>query len=140
MALVGLDVSGSADELLGALAILLAAVGYAAGPMIIKRHLADLDPRAMMAAALPIAALRADPPAALGAARAAPPAEAIAAILVLGLFCTAAAFVLFGALIAEVGAGPRDGHHLRRAGGGGRARRDACWASARAPARSPGCC
>ena len=36
VALVGLDVSGSAAELLGALAILLAAVGYAAGPMIIK--------------------------------------------------------------------------------------------------------
>ena len=46
----GIDVAGSADELLGAAAILLAAFGYAVGPMVLKRHLADLDPRAPMGA------------------------------------------------------------------------------------------
>jgi drug/metabolite transporter (DMT)-like permease len=39
VALVGLDVSGNGDALFGALAILLAAVGYAAGPMIINQQL-----------------------------------------------------------------------------------------------------
>jgi drug/metabolite transporter (DMT)-like permease len=34
-----------------------------------------------------------------------PSAEAIAALLVLGLFCTAAAFVFYGALVAEAGPG-----------------------------------
>ena len=53
VALVGIDVSGDAQELLGAGAILLAAVGYAVGPMmILNRHMSDVDPRAMMAAAL----------------------------------------------------------------------------------------
>jgi hypothetical protein len=41
---VGLDVSGSTPALVGALAILLAAAGYAAGPMRLNRHLTDLDP------------------------------------------------------------------------------------------------
>ena len=52
VALVGIDVAGRGDELLGAGAILLAAVGYAAGPMVFKRTLADLDPRAAMGASL----------------------------------------------------------------------------------------
>ena len=34
-----------------------------------------------------------------------PPAETIGALLVLGLLCTATAFVLFGALVTEVGPG-----------------------------------
>jgi drug/metabolite transporter (DMT)-like permease len=53
----------------------------------------------MIAAAmlLPLATL--DPPSAT------PSGSALAALVVLGLFCTAAAFVFFGALIAEVGPG-----------------------------------
>ena len=39
VALVGLDVAGDTDELIGAGAILLAATGYAAGPMVLKRQL-----------------------------------------------------------------------------------------------------
>ena len=42
--LLGLDVAGRPGELLGALAILLAAVGYAAGPMIIKHRFAHARP------------------------------------------------------------------------------------------------
>src|SRR4051794_33733796 len=38
VALVGIDVAGRGDELVGAGAILLAAVGYAAGPMVFKLH------------------------------------------------------------------------------------------------------
>jgi polar amino acid transport system substrate-binding protein len=105
VALVGLDVSGSAAELLGALAILLAAVGYAAGPMIMNRHLTDLDPRALMAVSLSMASLVLMPAALLVPPKVTPSGEAIGAILVLGLLCTAAAFVLFGVLIAEVGPG-----------------------------------
>jgi drug/metabolite transporter (DMT)-like permease len=57
VALVGVDVAGNSDELLGAGAILLAAVGYAAGPMLLKQRLADLDPRALMGGALAAAAV-----------------------------------------------------------------------------------
>ncbi|HEX7299920.1 MAG TPA: DMT family transporter [Solirubrobacteraceae bacterium] len=105
VALVGIDVAGRRDELLGAGAILLAAVGYAAGPMVFKRHLADLDPRAAMGASLVIAAVLLSPLAAIDPPSAAPSASALVALVVLGLFCTAAAFVFFGALIAEVGPG-----------------------------------
>ena len=105
VALVGIDVAGRSDELLGAGAILLAAVGYAAGPMVYKRHLAGLDARAAMGASLVIAAIVLAPLAALDPPSAAPSATALVALAVLGLFCTAAAFVFFGMLIAEVGPG-----------------------------------
>ena len=105
VALVGIDVAGRSDELVGAGAILLAAVGYAAGPMVYKRHLADLDPRAAMGASLVIAAIVLAPLAALDPPATAPSAEALVALVVLGIFCTAAAFVFFGALVAEVGPG-----------------------------------
>lgn len=105
IALVGLDVSGSSGELLGALAILLAAVGYAAGPMLLSRKLTDLDPRALMAVALSIAAAILTIPALAAPPAHVPGASALLSIVVLGLFCTAMAFVLFGALIGEVGPG-----------------------------------
>ncbi|MQA74864.1 MAG: EamA family transporter [Solirubrobacterales bacterium] len=103
VALVGLDVAGNADELLGAGAILLAALGYAIGPMLLKRRLGDLDPRALMAGALAIAAVALTPAALIAPPAQVPPLEAIAALIVLGVLCTATAFVLFGALITEVG-------------------------------------
>ena len=105
VALVGIDVAGRGDELLGAGAILIAAVGYAAGPMVFKRHLTDLDPRAAMGASLVIAAIVLAPLAALDPPSAMPSATALVALAILGVFCTAAAFVFFGALIAEVGPG-----------------------------------
>jgi drug/metabolite transporter (DMT)-like permease len=105
VALVGIDVAGSTDELIGAGAILVAAVGYAAGPMVFKRHLADLDPRATMGASLVIAAAVLAPLAAVAPPTSAPSTSALISLVVLGLFCTAAAFVFFGALIAEVGPG-----------------------------------
>jgi drug/metabolite transporter (DMT)-like permease len=103
IALVGLDLAGNADELLGAAAILLAAVGYAIGPMLLKKRLADVDPRATMAGALSIAALALTPAAIAAPPEGHVPAEAVASLVVLGIFCTAIAFVLYAALITEVG-------------------------------------
>jgi drug/metabolite transporter (DMT)-like permease len=105
VALVGIDIAGQPDELLGAGAILLAAVGYAAGPMILKRKLADLDPRATMGVALALAALMLTPAAAIAPPASMPSGSAIASLVVLGLFCTAAAFVFFGILVTDVGPG-----------------------------------
>ncbi|MCW2984771.1 MAG: family transporter [Conexibacter sp.] len=105
IALVGLDVSGSGAALVGALCILLAAVGYAAGPMIINQRLRELDPRALMAVALSTAAILLTPAALLRPPTHTPSTDALLSIVVLGLFCTAAAFVLFGALIGEIGPG-----------------------------------
>lgn len=105
VALVGIDVAGDPDELLGAGAILLAAVGYSAAPMIMQRKLAGIDPRAIMAGSLTVAALVLTPFALL-----APPAgdvtgDAWISIVVLGVLCTALAFVLFGTLVMDVGVG-----------------------------------
>jgi drug/metabolite transporter (DMT)-like permease len=105
VALMGVDVAGSADELLGALAILFAAFCYAVGPMIIKRHFADVDARASMGAALAVAAVVLTPALAIDPPDAVPSGEAIFSLAVLGLFCTAAAFVFYGALVAEAGPG-----------------------------------
>ena len=105
VALVGIDVAGDSDELVGALAILAAALCYAIGPMVLKRHLSDLDPRASMGAALVIAALVLTPAVAIDPPNEVPPAEAVVALVVLGLFCTAAAFAIYASLVSEVGAG-----------------------------------
>jgi drug/metabolite transporter (DMT)-like permease len=105
IALMGLDVSGQTGELLGALAILGAAVGYAIGPLVLKHRLVDLDPRATMGASLAIASLILAPAAALTAPSEAPTGGAIASIIVLGLLCTAIAFVIFNVLIADAGPG-----------------------------------
>ncbi|HXR14180.1 MAG TPA: DMT family transporter [Solirubrobacteraceae bacterium] len=105
IALVGIDVAGSTDELLGAGAILLAAVGYACGPMILNRHLLDIDPRATMAASLGIAAVILTAPAAFSLPSVTPSAAALLALAVLVVFCTAAALLIYVTLVAEVGPG-----------------------------------
>jgi drug/metabolite transporter (DMT)-like permease len=102
--LVGLDASGSLSSLLGAGAILLAAVGYAAGPLILKRGLADIDPRTAIGVSLAIAGVVLAPFAALQAPTRMPTAGAFGAVVVLGLLCTAIAFVLMAMLISEIGA------------------------------------
>lgn len=103
--LVGVDIGGSGDELLGAAAILVAAIGYAAAPMLLKAKLSDVDPRAIMGISLTLAAIMLTPFAAIAPPEAMPSTDALIAIVVLGVFCTAAAFVLFGALVVEIGAG-----------------------------------
>jgi drug/metabolite transporter (DMT)-like permease len=103
VALVGIDVAGRTEELVGALAILLAAAGYATGPMLLKRDLGGLDARALMGASLAVAAVVLAPFAAIAPPERAPSAGALASIVVLGLLCTALAFVLFANLLTEIG-------------------------------------
>jgi drug/metabolite transporter (DMT)-like permease len=105
VALVGIDVAGKPRELVGTGLIVLAAAGYAVGPMILKRKLGGLDPRASMGGALLIAAVLLAIPAAVSAPTAMPSGDALLAIVVLGLVCTALAFVVFNFLILEVGPG-----------------------------------
>jgi drug/metabolite transporter (DMT)-like permease len=101
---VGVDVGATLDPLLGGAAILAAAVCYAIGPMVFKRHLADLDPRASMGASLTIAALLLTPLVVITPPASVPSLTATGALLALGLFCTAAALLLYGLLIVEAGA------------------------------------
>ncbi len=103
VALVGIDIGGRGGELLGAGAILLAAVGYAAGPMLVKRHYGEVDPIGPIAAAVAIATVMLLPFGIADMPRENPSAEALASIAVLGLICTALAFLIFFRLINEAG-------------------------------------
>ena len=105
VALVGIDIGGKGDELLGALAILLVAFLYAIGPMIVKRRLSDVDPLGPVAASLGIAALLVTPFALVSLPDSTPSADTLASVAVLGLLCSALAFLFFFRLIAEVGPG-----------------------------------
>jgi len=101
--LMGVDGASSGRALLGAGAILIAAVGYAIGPMILKLQLGGVDPRAMMGASLSVATAVLAVPAALSLPARVPTTGAVASVLVLGLVCTAAAFVVVAVLIREAG-------------------------------------
>jgi drug/metabolite transporter (DMT)-like permease len=103
--LLGLDVAGSVAELIGAGAIVLAALGYAIGPLIVKHALAGLDPRAMMGSSLALAAVVLTPAALLDRPAGHVDSGAIVCVVTLGVVCTAAAFVIFAVLIREAGPG-----------------------------------
>jgi drug/metabolite transporter (DMT)-like permease len=104
-ALVGIDVSGGRNELLGAIALLVAALGYATGPMVIRLRLSDVEPTATMAGVLAVASVLLMPVAFLDAPRQVPTPEAIAAIVALGVVMNGAVLVMYGALILTAGAG-----------------------------------
>ncbi len=101
--LVGVQATGSAGSLLAVGGLLIAAVGYAIGPMIVSRHLGGFDPRATMGTTLAIAAIVLTPLAVIDWPARAPTAGALAAGGALAVFCTALAFVLMTMLIGEIG-------------------------------------
>jgi drug/metabolite transporter (DMT)-like permease len=105
VALVGIDIGGDGDELLGALAIVVVAFLYAVGPMIVKRRLSDVDPLGPVAASVGIGTLLVTPFALVDLPDSVPPADTLASLAVLGLLCSALAFLFFFRLIAEVGPG-----------------------------------
>jgi drug/metabolite transporter (DMT)-like permease len=101
--LLGLDVAGSRDELVGAGAILVATVGYAIGPMIVKRRFSDVDPLGPVTGAMVVASILLAPAALASAPSSLPSTGALASLAVLGAACTALAFIFYFALIATVG-------------------------------------
>jgi len=78
-------------------------VGYALGPAILARRLQDLPTVSIMAVSLTLVAILFVPIAATQWPTTPPSADAVIAILILAVVCTAAAFILFGALIDAVG-------------------------------------
>lgn len=101
VALLGLDL-GRGDALaIGELAIV--ALGYAVGPMIISRRLADLRTLDVVAVSLALCAAGYAPAGVAQLPAALPGWQVVGAVVVLGVACTAVAFLLFFRLIAEVG-------------------------------------
>jgi drug/metabolite transporter (DMT)-like permease len=98
--LVGLDIKF--DDLTAVGAVLLVAIGYAIGPVIITRQLADLPPIGVITGSLILASVLYAPFSIwLWPARITAPAAW--SILGLAVVCTAVAFLVFFALIAEAG-------------------------------------
>ena len=99
--LVGFDVSSST---FGAIAeVLVVAICYATGPYIINRKLSDLPALGVIASSLLLAAVAYAPAALIQLPHAWPSGEVIAAVVTLGVVCTALAFLVFFALIREIG-------------------------------------
>jgi drug/metabolite transporter (DMT)-like permease len=105
IALVGVQVAASNRALLGTGALLLSALGYAIGPMLIKLKLNGLDPAAVMGGSLAIAAAMLTPLTIVDWPSRAPSAGALGSVAVLAVVCTAIAFVVFTILIREAGSG-----------------------------------
>jgi len=100
-ALVGLDL-GTGD-LMALLQMTGVILGYALGPFVLSRYLSGVPGLGVVAAALAVTSVAYLPAAAAQLPRAWPPAGVVAAVTVLGVLCTAVAFLLFFALIDEVG-------------------------------------
>ena len=100
-ALLGLDV-GSGD-LRAVAEMALVVVGYAFGPLVVARRLADLPSLEVVAVSLALCAVAYAPFGLAQLPPLLPTPAAIAAVVVLGVACTAIAFILFFQLIAEVG-------------------------------------
>jgi drug/metabolite transporter (DMT)-like permease len=83
--------------------VLLVAVGYSAAPLIAARKLADVPSLPMTVACLSLAALVYLPAAVVTWPHHVPSGKVLASLAALGVVCTACAFIVFLALIREVG-------------------------------------
>jgi drug/metabolite transporter (DMT)-like permease len=99
--LVGLNVSFKDLWAVGEVG--LVALGYAAGPIIIARRLPTLPAVGVVAASLVLTALFYAPVALPQLPRTLPSGQVLLAVAILAVVCTALGFLLFFALIGEVG-------------------------------------
>ncbi len=83
--------------------ILVVVVGYALGPRIIAKKLSDLPTLDVVAASLAVCALAYAPFGIAQLPGSMPSPQVLGSVLGLGIVCTAIAFLVFFALIAEVG-------------------------------------
>lgn len=104
VALLGFD-SGHGPMLwVGVISMLVAVVGYAVGPLVVQRYLADVDELGALAASLVVASLVLLPPAMATAPTQWPSAVPLGSVAILGLVCTALALLLYFYLINAAGA------------------------------------
>src|SRR5260370_3649213 len=100
-AIVGFDLR--ATGWLALLEMAVVVVCYAVGPAILSRYLSGLPSVSVIASSLAICAVVYAPVAVLQWPRTVPSAGVLASVGVLALICTALAFLLFFALIAQIG-------------------------------------
>jgi drug/metabolite transporter (DMT)-like permease len=100
-AIAGTDINAENAAAIGATALVV--VGYATGPWILAHKLAGVPSLGVMAPSLTLSALLYLPVAVAQWPAAVPSPQALASVAILGLVCTALAFVLFAELITAVG-------------------------------------
>jgi len=100
-AIVGFDLRATGWVPLVEMAVVV--VCYAAGPAILFRYLNGHPAVGLNALSLTLGAIAYAPLAAVQWPHALPPADALVSVLVLAVVCTALGFLLFFALIAEIG-------------------------------------
>ena len=100
-AIVGFDLH-AADKL-ALVQMAVVAVGYSVAPAILARYLVGLPPVGVTAGALTLCAIAYAPVAVIQAPHAPPGIAVFFSVAVLAIVCTAIAFLLFFALIAEIG-------------------------------------
>ena len=103
-ALVGLDVGARSGQLIGVAALLVVLGIYAAGPVLTARKLSANDPAANSGLAAAMAAGILTPLVVFQLPERVPAPRVLAALLALGVLCSAVALVAFFALIQEAGA------------------------------------
>ena len=104
IAIVGLDTGHGPMLWAGVACIMISVVGYAIGPLIVERHLSDVDELGAVAASLIVASVLLLPFAALSAPDHMPSAASLASVAALGVACTALALYLYFYLINVAGA------------------------------------
>jgi drug/metabolite transporter (DMT)-like permease len=107
VALVGVDSFGGFIDPLWVGAVILAAVGYAVAPAVISHKIGFVPTAGVISLSMVIVGVIYAVPAALtlpAEIAAGPAIESWIALLVLGVICSAVAFIIFFALIKEVGA------------------------------------
>jgi len=100
-AIVGVDVGGASIRPLLEMAVVV--VCYAVGPIILARYLSDAPALGVIAASLAMTAVVYVPIAAFSFPTTMPAGRVVASLVTLALVCTALAFLLFFALIGEMG-------------------------------------
>lgn len=101
--IVGFDLSGGSGTWRSVIEIMGVAIGYAVAPFIADRHLRDVPTLGVVAASLACVAVVYIPIAIAVRPDHLPSGKAVAAMVALASICTGVAFMIFFALIAEIG-------------------------------------
>ncbi len=104
IALVGFGTLSGHLACAGVGCVLIAAIGYSVGPLIVQRHLHSVDSIGPVAGSLSIASLVLLVPAMLSLPRHMPSAVALSSVALLGLVCTALSMLLMFHLVKSAGA------------------------------------
>lgn len=102
VAIVGLNLEGAGPLAIGAMALVV--ICYATGPVVLQRYLGGVPGLGVIAVSLGVTALAYLPIAAFSVPDAMPSGNVVGSVLGLAVVCTAVAFLVFFALIAEIGA------------------------------------